>query len=399
MTDLLMTNDNELIEAGERRIAWARAHMPILAGIRKRFVSEKPFAGLTIGICLHVEAKTGVWLDVLKAGGAGVVVTGSPGSTQDDTTKAINSWGGITALGHREETYEEHLQFCHQILEQKPDLIADNGADLHNLLATDLRYAGLKDSIIGATEETTTGGFRLREDLEPFGFATWIINDTEAKQIVENRYGVGSSVVDGLMRATNVMLHGKNAVVIGYGFCGSGVAMRLRGMGARVVVVDRDPMRQLEAHMEGFNTSDLHTALANAEIIVTVTGREQVLDAKAFAQMPDGCILANAGHFATEIDIPAMQDMASKIESVRDQIKEVTFADGRRIYLLSNGNLVNLAAGDGNPIEIMDLGLALQSLSLERLAKQGRSAEPGPHPVPFDIEREVARLSLEAWVK
>lgn len=399
MTNSQSAKNDELIAAGERRIAWARANMPILAGIRKRFEAEKPFEGLKIGICLHVEAKTGVWLEALKAGGAQVVITGSPGSTQNDTAAAINSWGKITALGHRDESYGDHLSYCREILAQKPDLIADNGADLHSLLGTEPEFSELKNSIIGATEETTTGGFRLREDLERFDFATWIINDTEAKQIVENRYGVGSSVVDGLMRATNVMLHGKNAVVIGYGFCGSGVAMRLRGMGARVVVVDRDPMRQLEAHMEGFNTSDLPPALANAEIVVTVTGREHVLDKDAFAQIRDGCILANAGHFATEIDLPTMHGMATKVEPVRAQIKKVTFADGRHIFLLSNGNLVNLSAGDGNPIEIMDLGLALQSLSLERLAKRGRDTEAGPHPVPYDIEREVARLSLDAWVK
>lgn len=392
-------SNSDLIASGERRISWARAHMPILACIKARFEAERPFEGMTIGICLHVEAKTGVWLDTLKAGGAQVVITGSPGSTQNDTTAAINSWGEITALGHRDETYEEHLNYCHQILQEKPDLIVDNGADLHNLIATDPNYAALKNTIIGATEETTTGGFRLREDLEPFEFATWIINDTEAKQLVENRYGVGSSVVDGLMRATNIMLHGKIAVVIGYGYCGSGVAMRLRGMGARVVVVDHDPMRQLEAHMEGFNTATLGEALPKAEIAITVTGREGVMDAHAIAAIPDGCILANAGHFATEIDLPAMNEMASDVTQIREQIKRVTFPDGRHIFLLSNGNLVNLAAGDGNPIEIMDLGLALQSLSLAELARKGRKTEAGPHPVPYEIEREVARLSLEAWVK
>jgi adenosylhomocysteinase len=392
-------HSHDLVSSGEDRIAWARAHMPILAGLKKRFGNERPFEGLTIGICLHVEAKTGVWLDALKTGGARVIITGSPGSTQNDTAAAINTWEGVTALGHRDETFEDHLDFCRQILAEKPDLIADNGADLHSFIANEPEFAELKDSILGATEETTTGGFRLREDLTPFDYATWIINDTEAKQIVENRYGVGSSVVDGVMRATNVMLHGKKSVVIGYGFCGSGVAMRLRGMGARVVVVDRDPMRQLEAHLEGFNTATLVEALEDAEIVITVTGRERVLEKEAFELMSDGCILANAGHFSTEIDLPAMESMASDVKQVRDQIKQVTFKDGRRIFLLSNGNLVNLAAGDGNPIEVMDLGLALQSLSLERLAQKGRSVEAGPHPIPFDIEREVARLSLKAWVR
>ncbi|WP_392342085.1 adenosylhomocysteinase (plasmid) [Phaeobacter sp. BS23] len=390
-------SNSDLIASGEKRIAWARAHMPILAGLKARFEKERPFEGLIIGICLHIEAKTGVWLDALTAGGARIVITGSPGSTQNDTLAALNAYENIRALGHRDETFEDHLTYCHQILEEEPDLIADNGADLHNLIAIDPKHAGLKATIRGATEETTTGGFRLREDMEPFGFATWIINDTEAKQIVENRYGVGSSVVDGLMRATNVMLHGKRIAVIGYGFCGSGVAMRLRGMGARVVVIDRDPMRQLEAHLEGFDTADLHDALAAAEVVITVTGREDVLDADALSRLRDGCILANAGHFATEINILALHDMAHDIVDIRDQIKQITLTDGRRIFLLSNGNLVNLAAGDGNPIEVMDLGLALQSLSLERLAKEGRDTEPGAHRVPYDIERLVAKLSLEAW--
>ena len=249
-----MSSHDHDLATGENRIQWARAHMPILRKIRDDFARDRPFEGMTIGVCLHLEAKTAVWFDALVAGGARIVATGSPGTTQDDTAAVLNAHPDIVALGERAESFEDHLRHCRTVLRAAPDLIADNGGDLHGLVASEAEFAPLKQTIIGATEETTTGGFRLREDLAPFEFATWIINDTMAKRIIENRYGVGSSVVDGIMRATNVMLHGKTIVVIGYGYCGSGVAQRMRGMGARVVVVDRDPMRRLEAHMEGFET-------------------------------------------------------------------------------------------------------------------------------------------------
>ena len=388
----------EPLNSGRNRIAWARAHMPILSGIREEFANSRPFEGLTIGICLHLEAKTAVWFETLVAGGARIVATGSPGTTQDDTLAILNENASITALGQRSETFQDHMQHCRSVLRATPDLIADNGADLHGLLATDGEFAPLKASIRGATEETTTGGYRLREDFEPFEFATWIINDTTAKRVIENRYGVGSSVVDALMRATNVMLHGKRIVIVGYGFCGSGAAQRLRGMGARVVVVDRDPMQRLEAHMEGFETQELHEAVASADMIVTITGRENVLDKAAIEKLADGCIVANAGHFATEIDTAAMADLASKTTQIRDQVAQFSFRDGRQIYLISGANLVNLAAADGNPIEVMDLGLALQSLSLAEIARAGRSLPPGAQPVRYDVETEVAKAALAAWV-
>ena len=389
---------DDVIGSGRTRIEWARSHMPILERLRSRFAVQRPFEGLTIGICLHIEAKTGVWIETLVAGGAKVQITGSPGSTQNDVAAALNAMPGVTAFGSREEVYEEHLAHCRAVLASKPDLIADNGADLHDLIASEAAFSDLKTTLRGATEETTTGGYRLREEMPAFGFATWVINDTRAKRVVENRYGVGSSVVDGLMRATNLMLHGKTVVLIGYGYCGSGVAQRLRGMGSHVIVVDADPMTRLEAHLEGFRTLTLGEALPLADVVVTVTGRTNALDAEMLALLPDGCLIANAGHFSTEIDLPYLRQCAVETVQVREHVEAMRMKDGRRIYLVARGNLVNLAAGDGNPVEIMDLGLALQSLSLEQLALEGRMLPSGVHSVRADIEAEVASLAVDAWI-
>lgn len=385
-------------DTGRQRIEWARAHMPILAGIKARFLREKPFAGLKIGICLHVEAKSGVWLDALTAGGAEIVITGSPGSTQDDVAQALNAHPSITVLGKRADSRSEHDDHCREVLRSRPDIIADNGADLLTLLATEEEFTSLRGAIKGSTEETTTGGFRLRENGVTLDFATWVINDTQAKRIVENRYGVGSSVVDGLMRATNVMLHGKSVVVVGYGYCGSGVAQRLRGMGAHVIVVERDAIRRLEAHLEGFRTAELDECLHLVQMLVTVTGRDGALTLEAMTKLRDGCILSNAGHFSSEIDLAGLAGAAASIHVCRPGIEEYRLANGNRIFVVASGNLVNLAAGDGNPIEIMDLGLALQSLSLEQMALHGRDVDAGVHPVAIEIEQAVAALAVEAWV-
>lgn len=387
----------DVIASGNQRIEWARAHMPILSKIKERFLIEKPFEGLRIGICLHVEAKTGVWIDTLTAGGAEVVITGSPGSTQDDVAEALRVNPQVTVFGAKADTREQHDQHCYSVVLSQPHLLADNGADLHTILATRSEFADLRATIKGSTEETTTGAFRLREDNIGFDFATWVINDTQAKRVVENRYGVGSSVVDGFMRATNIMLHGKIAVVVGYGYCGSGVAQRLRGMGAHVTVVDNDPIHELEAHLEGFNTGTLDNCLNRAQILFTVTGRDGALKLDSMRKLRDGCLLANAGHFSSEIDLKALEADAASTSALKPGVKQYTFTNGKRLYVLSDGNPVNLAAGDGNPIEIMDLGLALQSLSLEQLSLHGRTLHKGVQPVRPDIERMVAELALQAW--
>ena len=262
--------DITLADEGLKRIEWARTHMPIMRSLTERFRKEKPLEGVRLAICLHVEAKTGVWLEALTAGGAEVWITGSPGSTQDETAAALVKDLGVHVHTHRHETFEDHLRYCHRILEAKPNLIADNGGDLHAMIYQNEEFKHLQHQIMGATEETTSGVNRIRKEGWEGLFPTFSINDTQSKRIVENRYGVGSSVVDGIMRATNVLLHGKKVVVVGYGYCGSGTAQRFRGMGAHVTVVETDELTRLEAHLEGFTTATLEDALPQADMVVTV---------------------------------------------------------------------------------------------------------------------------------
>lgn len=391
--------DINLAPEGTKRINWARNHMPIMRNIISRLEKEQPFKGLTIGICLHVEAKTGVWLEALTKGGAKVAITGSPGSTQDETAAALVKDYGVHVFAKRDEAFEDHIEYCKSVLRFNPDIIADNGADLHELVFTQNEFHHLQTSLLGATEETTTGANRLREDFNSNQWSTLIINDTMSKRIIENRFGVGSSVVDGIMRATNVMLHGKKVIVIGYGYCGSGTAQRLRGMGAHVTVVESNALSRLEAHMEGFYTSSLEDALPDADMVVTITGRDNVLRKEHFELMRDKTIIANAGHFQREINVDELLSMSSFQERIRPHVTSYHIeSDDKQLFLLSDANLVNLSAGDGNPIEIMDLGLALQTLSLERIALNAQSLTPFPQPVPYDIEMMVAELSCKHWI-
>lgn len=372
--------------------------MPIVVSLADQFRDSRPFENLKIGICLHVEAKTGVWIEALAAGGAEIFITGSPGSTQDDTAAALDAVEGVHVFALGEESFDDHLAHCAYVLQSNPDLIVDNGADLHNMIYSRDEFRHLSNSLIGATEETTTGTMRLRESIKCDDFPTLSINDTLTKRIVENRFGVGSSVVDGLMRATNVMLHGKSIVVIGYGYCGAGVAQRLRGMGAHVTVVERNALTRLEAHLEGFRTSTLDECVEAANMIITVTGYDDILRREHFDAMASGTIIANAGHFASEIDVPALEGLAESKREIRQEITEYVLPGNRILFLVSHGNLVNLAAGDGNPIEIMDLGLALQSLSLKFLVDDGKSLRNGVQPVPLDVEQFVAERAVEHWI-
>ncbi|WP_135442382.1 adenosylhomocysteinase [Vibrio tasmaniensis] len=391
--------DLTLAPEGTKRIDWARAHMPIMRSLIERLEKEQPFKGLTIGICLHVEAKTGVWMEALTKGGAKVVLTGSPGSTQDETAAALVKDYGVHVFSHRNESFEDHIRYCENVLSFNPDIIADNGADLHELVFTHPEFEHLQSSLLGATEETTTGANRLREDFKSDKWSTLIINDTMSKRIIENRFGVGSSVVDGMMRATNVMLHGKKVIVIGYGYCGSGTAQRLRGMGAHVTVVESNSLTKLEAHMEGFYTSTLEKALPDADMVVTITGRDDVLRKEHFELMRDKTIIANAGHFQREINLSELKDMSQGINRIRPHVTAYQIeGEDKELFVLSDANLVNLSAGDGNPIEIMDLGLALQTLSLERIALNAKSLSKIPQPVPYDIEMMVAELACEHWI-
>lgn len=392
-------NDIGFHASGKDRVDWARHNMPILRAIKERLVVEQPFKGHKIGICLHVEAKSGVWIETLMAGGAQIAITGSPGSTQDDTAAWLVKALGVEVFAWRSETFDEHMENAKRVLATEPTIIADNGGDLHYLLGADNSFENLRESLIGATEETTTGANRLREELPAFDFATIIINDTMAKRVVENRYGVGISVVDGIMRTTNIMLGGKTIVVVGYGYCGQGVAQRLRGLGAHVTVVDTEPLAQLEAHFEGFKTGVLEKVLAGADIVITVTGREAAIQKEHFELMKDGVVLCNAGQNSTEMDIEALREMAATEHTLRPNIEQLTLDSGKKFFLLAQGNLINLAGGDGNPIEVMDLGLALQTLSLECIALRAETLSNGPQTVPHDIEQATLRAALKEWVK
>lgn len=389
--------DIHLAEQGKLRVGWASLNMPILASIRETFEQTKPFAGKRIGICLHVEPKTAVWVQTLMAGGAEVSITGSPKTTKDDTAAWLVQELGTNVYAWNSETFEDHLDNIGLVLEDDPDLIADNGGDLHAFVHDKPEYQHLQQKIIGATEETTTGATRLRESYDSFYFPTLVINDTQAKRIIENRYGVGQGVVDAIMRATRLLMGGKRTTVVGYGYCGQGVAKYMRGAGAHVTVVDLNPLAQLEAHLEGFQTTTLEDALPNADIVITVTGRSGVLGMAEFGQMKDGVLLCNAGHFEDELDLPALREQARTQETLDQHIESYELLNGNHIYLLGEGNLINLAAADGNPIEVMDLGLALQSLSLAYHMKNSNKLQHEPQMVPYEIEQQVASLALKAW--
>ncbi len=394
-----MTNSHaSLAAAGRRRLEWVRERMPIMRGLRKRLGAERPFEGLTIGICLHVEAKTAVWLEALTAGGAHIAITGSPGTTQDDVAAALSE-SGVAVYSRRAESFNEHLENCKSVLSLSPNLIVDNGADLHFMLHREPRFVALSKSIIGATEETTSGGFRLREDLRVQQFPTIVINDSRAKRIIENRYGVGLSVVDGIMRSTNMLVAGLRVAVIGYGYCGRGVAICLRNLGAHVTVVEIDPLTALDAHLEGFKTIGLEDALAENEMIITVTGRDGIIKKEHRPLFKSGAILVNAGHFEFEIDVAGLRSEAERITSIRNDIERFDFRDARKLFLLAHGRPVNLAAAEGNPIEVMDLGLALQTLSLEHLVQNAATMRSEPTGVPAEVERSVSAIALKTWTR
>ena len=389
--------DISLAGKGLERLEWVRERMPIMRVLKKQLAETKPFENLKIGICLHVEAKTGIWLETLIAGGAKISITGSPGTTQDEVAAALVKEYGVEVFAKRDETFEDHLSYAEKVLEFDPDLIADNGADLHALINTNSKSSHLKTKLIGATEETTTGGFRLREDFGEQAFPTIVINDSRAKRIIENRYGVGQSVVDGIMRCTNILLGGLKVAVIGYGFCGRGTAICLRSLGAHVTVVELDPLTKLDALLEGFKLGDLDEAIVQNDLIVTVTGRTGILSKEHFQTLKDGAILVNAGHFASEIDVESLAAISLRRKEIRPNVESFELEIGNKVFLLSKGNPVNLAGGDGNPIEVMDLGLALQTLSLVHLVENADSMKKESQNVPFDIERKVSEMALDVW--
>src|ERR1700730_5140402 len=372
------TPHDHLVEQGFQKIRWAELHQRLLQRLREQFSETQPFAGLTIGICLHVEPKTAVLCTVLQAGGANVVITGSPGTTKNDVAAALRQ-GGVIVYGQQEDNSARHQENIRRVLSHDPHLLLDNGADL---MATYLAHAG-QGRVIASTEETTTGANRLRDELRSaLVVPTIVINDSPLKLIMENEHGVGPTIVEGFMREANLLVQARSFVVFGYGSVGRGIARTLRKLGGHVAVVELDPIRALEAVLDGMVVTSLGEALDIGEVFFTATGRPGVIAGESFDRLRDGAILANAGHFSWEIDIPELRRRATKIERFREWVELVTLEDGRRITLLAQGEMLNLAGGGGNPIETMDLGLALQAQSLAYLAANYKDLPVGPQPVP-----------------
>lgn len=388
--------DISLAPEGRLKIDWASAHMPVLNRIREQFEKEQPFRGLKVTICLHLEAKTAYLAKVIQAGGAEVTITGSnPLSTQDDVCAALVE-DGITVFAKYQPTPEEYKQMLVLALETKPDLIIDDGADLVTILHSE--RPDLLPQIRGGAEETTTGIIRLKA-LQREGrlqLPMVAVNDGLCKHLFDNRYGTGQSVFDGINRTTNLVIAGKTVVVAGYGWCGKGVAMRAKGLGAKVVVTEIDPIKAVEAHMDGFEVMPMIEAAKIGDIFITVTGNKSVIRREHYEVMKDGAILANAGHFDVEVDKPDLYAMAVSTRVVRHNIEEFALADGRKFYLLAEGRLVNLGASDGHPAEIMDMTFALQALGLRYVNEHYEQLGRQVVNVPEEIDEQVARLKLES---
>jgi adenosylhomocysteinase len=388
--------DLALADEGLRRIEWADRQMPVLAAIRDRFEREQPLAGYRVSACLHVTSETANLMRALKAGGADVVLCASnPLSTQDDVAAALVEHYDVAVFaikGEDNDTYYEHIEAA---VDHKPQLTMDDGADVIGVLHSHRREQ-LGD-IIGGTEETTTGVIRLRalERDGALGFPVVAVNDAKTKHFFDNRYGTGQSTIDGIIRATNILLAGRKFVVAGYGWCGRGVAMRAKGHGAHVIVTEVDPLRALEAAMDGYEVLPMERAAEIGDIFVTATGDKSVITGAHMERMKDGAVLANTGHFNVEIDIPALRALAVETRTLRQFVDEFQLEDGRRIYLVADGRLVNLAAAEGHPAQVMDMSFANQALSAEYMVANAASLERSVYPVPEEIDKEIARLKLE----
>jgi adenosylhomocysteinase len=387
--------DLALASEGVRRIEWADRQMPVLTAIRERFDSEQPLAGHRVSACLHVTTETANLMRTLTAGGADVVLCASnPLSTQDDVAAALVEEYGVAVFaikGEDNDTYYSHIEAA---VDHKPHLTMDDGADVIGVLHSHRREQ-LGD-IIAGTEETTTGVIRLKalERDGALGFPVIAVNEAKTKHLFDNRYGTGQSTIDGIVRATNVLLAGRKFVVGGYGWVGRGVAMRARGMGAHVIVTEVDPMRALEAVMDGYEVLPMAKAAEIGDIFVTATGDKGVITRAHMERMKDGAILANTGHFNVEIEIPALRSLASETRLAREYVEEFKLQDGRRIFLIADGRLVNLAAAEGHPAQVMDMSFANQALAAEFAVQNAGSLERKVYPVPEDIDNEIARLKL-----
>ncbi len=381
-------------DLGEKRVEWVFAHMPVMQRLRADFAREQPFKGLTVAICLHLEPKTANLGLTIQAGGATVVMCPSnPLSTQDSTVAYLQQH--LTCFGCRGEDPRAYQRHFHETLDREPDLIVDDGAQLLSTLHKERRH--LLDRVIGLSEETTGGVSIIKaiERKDGLRFPCIGVNTALMKHLFDNRYGTGQSTVEGLLAATNVTVCGKVVTVAGYGWVGKGVALRMRGLGADVIVTEIDPTKALDARMEGFRVMRMSEAAAESDFVITTTGGLNVVDTPHFAVLKDQCILANVGHFNREINIPALRAEAARARVVRPDVEEFMFGDGRRVYLLANGELVNIAVGQGHPAEIMDMTFALQLLAPRYLVQMRGRLEPRFHAVPREMDDEVARLKLE----
>jgi adenosylhomocysteinase len=386
--------DLALAEKGEFLLRWAEDHMPVLMSIRKRFAEEKPLKGIKVGACLHVTKETGVLVRTLEAGGAKVVLTASnPLSTQDEVAAALVK-GGMSVFAWKGQTKEDYYECIQDTLRFKPEITMDDGADL----VTEL-HSGKGDvsKVIGGTEETTTGVVRLRVMAEKkvLKYPIIAVNNAETKWDFDNVYGTGQSTLDGILRATNVLLAGKNFIVAGYGHCGRGLANRARGMGAHVAITEIDPMKALKAVMDGFQVLPMDEAAKVGDIFVTATGNKNVVRKEHVLKMKNGAILANTGHFNVEVDVKGIEDLASSKVKIRENTDELMLKGGKKVYLLADGRLVNLAAAEGHPSEVMDMSFANQALAAEYMVKNCKKLEARVYDVPKEIDSSIAKLKLD----
>jgi adenosylhomocysteinase len=388
--------DLALADDGQARIEWADRHMPVLASIRERFAREKPLEGIQLGLCLHVTTETANLVRTLTAGGAQVALCASnPLSTQDDVAAALVDRHDVEVYAIKGEGDEAYYAHINAVCDKHPKITMDDGADVIGVLHSE-RTDQLSE-VIGGTEETTTGVIRLRalEGEGKLGFPIVAVNEANTKHFFDNRYGTGQSTLDGIIRATNVLIAGKRVVVLGYGWCGRGVAMRAKGHGAHVIVCEVDPLRALEAVMDGYEVMPGIDAAREGDIFVTVTGDMHAIGGQHFGVMKSGAIVANSGHFNVEIDIPALLEMSVSHRVARPFVEEYELGDGRRIFLLGEGRLINLAAAEGHPAAVMDMSFANQALSAEHLAKHASELERKVYVVPEEIDKEIAKLKLE----
>jgi adenosylhomocysteinase len=389
--------DISLADQGRERVEWALTEMPVLRAIHDRFAKERPLAGARISGCLHITTETANLARILKTGGAELVLCASnPLSTQDDVAAALVQHYLVPTFAIRGEDDDTYYRHIAKALEHRPQLTMDDGADLVSELHKN--RSDLLAEVIGGTEETTTGVIRLRAMAadKALKFPVIAVNDAMTKHLFDNRYGTGQSTVDGVIRATNILLAGKNFTVAGYGWCGRGIAMRAKGHGAHVIVTEVEPLRALEAAMDGFRVMPMLEAAACSDFIITATGDKNVVDQPHFAVMKDGCVIANSGHFNVEINIPALEKLTVKKHRPRTHVESYQLKDGRTIRLLAEGRLVNLAAAEGHPATVMDMSFANQALSIAYLWRQGADLENIVHPVPADIDQQVATMKLAA---